>query len=138
MVARVYRQAKSVFEWGLGESTMIASAVGVPRFLGIDSDPQWVNATRAAVNAPHFRFLLADVGETEDWGYPKEPLAKNMWSYYGPLFAEPASFDVYMVRITHHNNVTTKPGSSFRLTHRSPGRRPIPSGLPADGLSPCC
>jgi hypothetical protein len=98
MIGRLYRRANSVFEWGLGESTLIAKVVQVPRYVGIDSDPHYVNTTRVAVKAPHFRFLLADVGETEDWGYPQQILAKNFWSYYvAPLFAEPDSFDVYLV-----------------------------------------
>jgi hypothetical protein len=38
MLAKIYREADSMFEYGLGESTHIAAQVGVPRYSGIDSD----------------------------------------------------------------------------------------------------
>ena len=38
MVGKICRQAQSVFEWGLGESSYIAAEVEVPRYGGIDSD----------------------------------------------------------------------------------------------------
>ena len=100
-LASVYQRAQSVLEWGLGESTHIAAAVGVPRYTGLDSDPAFVNATRNAVtskSAAHFRFVLADIGEVGDWGMPHARLPKNTWSYQvAPLLAEPEAFDVYMV-----------------------------------------
>ena len=45
-LAAIYRNATSVFEWGLGESSFIAAEVGVPRYTGIDSDPTWIKAAR--------------------------------------------------------------------------------------------
>jgi len=111
MLERIYRNANSIFEWGLGESTHIAAAVGggggggggVTRYVGIDSDPLYVQDTRTAVQqrhaaAAHFRFLLGDVGPTRDWGFPETPLPKNVWTYQiAPLASEPAAFDVYFV-----------------------------------------
>jgi hypothetical protein len=38
LLAEIYGEANSVFEYGLGESTYIANHVGVPRYAGIDSD----------------------------------------------------------------------------------------------------
>lgn len=99
MIGRVYGKAQSVFEWGLGESTWIARHVQVPRYLGIDSDPSYMNATRTELQTSHFRFLLADIGETVDWGFPADrDLPKNWFSYQvAPLMAERAPFDVYLV-----------------------------------------
>jgi len=97
LLSSLYREATSVFEYGLGESTRIANAVKVPRYAGIDSDPTWVVETRKGV-APHFRFYLADVGETEAWGQPVEKLSKQSLDYQlAPLQSEQQSFDVYMV-----------------------------------------
>jgi hypothetical protein len=98
MVANIYRQADSVFEYGLGESTYIADHVGVPKYAGIDSDAVWVDQARAKVS-PHFRFYYGDIGTTGAWGKPENPrLAKNAWQYQvAPLQAEPEPFDVYMV-----------------------------------------
>jgi hypothetical protein len=106
MLGRVYGAAQSVFEYGLGESTLIAHAVGVPRYAGVDSDPTYVADTRAQVaarggNHPHhhhYRFYFADIGPTLQWGYAKYNLTKAVWTYQlVPLLSEPDPFDVYMV-----------------------------------------
>jgi hypothetical protein len=76
----------------------MASTLKVPRFSGIDSDPQWIKDVRAKT-LPHFRYYFADIGETGEWGIPKFPdLAKNVYNYQiMPLQAEPNPFDVYLI-----------------------------------------
>lgn len=97
MLGRIYREAESVFEYGLGESTYIAAAVGVPRYAGVDSDVQWVDAARRN-SANHFRFHYGDVGDTKAWGFPASDLSKQLYNYQvAPLESEPLPFDVYMV-----------------------------------------
>lgn len=98
LLASIYANASSVFEFGLGESTKIASHVGVPRYSGIDSDAVWVSQSRDAVQS-HFRFYLADIGKTGEWGNPRIPtLSKSVLDYQlAPLLVEPEAFDVYMV-----------------------------------------
>jgi hypothetical protein len=70
-LAEIYRNANSVFEWGLGESSFIAAQVGVPRYTGIDSDPTWIKAARDS-SPDHFRFHLGDIGPTGSWGRPEK------------------------------------------------------------------
>ncbi len=97
VLGKIYYEADSVFEWGLGESTYIASHVGVPRYAGIDSDAAWVANARNQ-SLPHFRFYLADIGNTGLWGYPKENPPKSYLDYQlAPLLSEQFPFDVYMV-----------------------------------------
>lgn len=99
-LAKIYANANSVFEYGLGESTLIAASVNVPRYTGIDSDPVWVAQARDSVaDHPHFRFYLADIGSTKMWGKPEHSkLPKNVWNYQiVPLQTEREAFDVYMV-----------------------------------------
>jgi hypothetical protein len=97
LLARIYSQADSVLEYGLGESTYIANHVGVRCYAGIDSDPVWVANTGAKVS-DRFRFYLADIGETKGWGYPKKLLGKQMLDFQlAPLILERDAFDVYMV-----------------------------------------
>lgn len=97
LLAEIYGQANSVFEYGLGESTYIADHVGVSRYAGIDSDAAWVANARKSV-ATHFRFYFADIGETLAWGFPQKTLPKNVLDYQViPLISEPQPFDVYMV-----------------------------------------
>ena len=98
LLADIYTNASSVFEFGLGESTLIASHVGVPRYAGIDSDAVWVSQSRDPVHT-HFRFYLADIGITGAWGQPNNTeLSKSVLDYQlAPLIVEPNAFDVYMV-----------------------------------------
>lgn len=98
LLARLYREANSVFEYGLGESTYIANYVGVPRYAGIDSSVEWIDTTRKKVSS-HFRFYYGDTGDIGDWGFPADPLlAKSAWQYQlAPLQSELEPFDVYMV-----------------------------------------
>ena len=89
-----------MFEYGLGESTYIASHVGVPRYAGVDSDPQWIALARDNKIVPqHFRFYLGDIGPTGDWGFPVHPgLNKFVLDYQlSALIVEPKPFDVYTV-----------------------------------------
>jgi protein O-GlcNAc transferase len=90
LLAEIYGQANSVFEYGLGESTYIANHVGVARYAGTDSD-----AALVAVST-HFRFYFADIGETKAWGNPEKDLPKKVLHYQLiPLISEPEPFDVY-------------------------------------------
>jgi hypothetical protein len=98
LLGRIYGQADSVMEYGLGELTYIANYVGVQRYAGIDSDPNWVAMARDKVS-DHFRFYLADIGPTKAWGHPAWlDLGKQMLTFQlAPLMLEPRPFDVYMV-----------------------------------------
>jgi hypothetical protein len=103
-VEEIYYHANSVFEFGIGESTDIAAATNLPRYLGVDSSSEWVKNVRD--RAPdRFRFFFADVGKTGEWGYPvndkgqkRKTTSKMMLDYQiAPLFLEKKPFDVYMV-----------------------------------------
>jgi hypothetical protein len=80
-VGKIYSNTNSIFEYGLGESTSIAAYVNVPRYSGVDSDPEYVSYARTL--APdYFRFYFADIGPTIKWGYPKnDKLLKNKFNY---------------------------------------------------------
>ena len=101
-IGKLYKEANSVFEFGLGESTYIASFVNVPRYAGVDSDAKWVSDARDTVakkKNTHFRFHFADIGMTKAWGTPaNESLQKIKYNYQvQSLFSEMQPFDVYMV-----------------------------------------
>lgn len=99
LLAEIYSSADSVFEFGLGESTKIAAWVGVPRYVGVDSHANWVTNTRKEVNMDHFRFIFADIGDTVQYGKPKnDKLQKIPLSYQSaPLNDEMEAFDFYLV-----------------------------------------
>jgi len=98
LLAKIYGEANSVFEYGLGESTYLANYLQVPRYAGIDSSIEWVDMVKKKVST-HFRFYFADVGDTLDWGVPADPdVPKTVWQYQlAPLQSELQPFDVYMV-----------------------------------------
>jgi hypothetical protein len=95
----LYLNAQSVFEYGLGESTLIAAHTGVPRYSGIDSDAMWVSQARENSKLEHFRFNFADIGTSKAWGRPQNPLLQKIQYNYqiAPLVVEDESFDVYLV-----------------------------------------
>uniref|UniRef100_A0A7S1J5R2 Uncharacterized protein n=1 Tax=Eutreptiella gymnastica TaxID=73025 RepID=A0A7S1J5R2_9EUGL len=97
-LAEIYSNANSVFEYGLGESTDIAGHVGVPRYMGVDSDSTYVRDVRDR-SPSHFRFYFADVGQTDAWGHPTNPNLKKTYFDYqvAPLMLERKPFDVYMI-----------------------------------------
>lgn len=99
LIADIYSNVDSLFEFGLGESTKIAAWVGVPRYVGIDSDAEWVSNARKEVNVENFRFIFADIGETVEWGRPKnQGLQKIPFSYQSaPLNDEMEPFDFYLI-----------------------------------------
>jgi hypothetical protein len=99
LLANIYSSVDSVFEFGLGESTKIAAWVGVPRYVGVDSDADWVTNVRDEVNMNHFRFIFADIGATGNYGKPKnENLQKIPLSYQSaPLNDEMEAFDFYLI-----------------------------------------
>ena len=95
----LYLNATSVFEYGLGESTLIAAHTGVPRYAGVDSDALWVAQARTNSKLEHFRLNFADVGVSKAWGYPQNSkLQKIHYNYQiAPLVLEDEAFDVYLV-----------------------------------------
>jgi hypothetical protein len=99
LLGKLYYNANSVFEYGLGESTYIAGHVGVPRYSGVDSDAMWVADARTNSKRNHFRFYFADIGKTERWGLPvDQTLQKIQYNYQlAPLRAETKPFDIYLV-----------------------------------------
>lgn len=98
LLGRLYHDATSVMEFGLGESSYIAAAVDVPRYLGIDSDAVWVAQARDK-SPHHFQFLSGDIGPTREWGFPTHPrLRKSMLLYeLMPLWSQKEAFDVYFI-----------------------------------------
>jgi hypothetical protein len=99
VLGELYYNATSVFEYGLGESTRIAAATGVPRYSGVDSDPVWVAKARMDANRAHFRFNYGDIGDTGTFGHPLDKsLQKIQYDYQiASLILEDSPFDVYLV-----------------------------------------
>jgi len=127
LLGELFYNAGSLFEFGLGESTYIASETNIPRYAGVDSDPSWIALAReGALSSPstnlelwtdtdkqrkgaHFRFYFADIGPTGRWGYPQKSseddfhlasLKRHIDSFnyqFSALEVEKEAFEIYLV-----------------------------------------
>ena len=97
LIGSMYSTKESIFEYGLGESTYIASHVNVPRYKGTDSDTTWISNVQK--HAPdHFRFFFSDIGEILEWGKPANILFKSRFNYQiAPLIVERKPFELYFI-----------------------------------------
>ena len=114
----MYYDATSVFEFGVGESTLIAAYVGVTRYSGVDSDAAWINKARSdlllvrpsnnnndnnmqTTTKPQtqYRFSFADIGPTRMFGNAIHTnVSKIPLSYQStPLYSEMEAFDIYFI-----------------------------------------
>jgi hypothetical protein len=75
-IEKTYYNANSVFEFGIGESTDIAAATNLPRYVGVDSSSEWVKMVRDRT-PDRFRFFFADISKTGAWGYPVEEMSNQ-------------------------------------------------------------
>ena len=97
LLRNTYFNLKAVFEFGIGESTRIATAVGIDRYSGVDSDVLYIKESRERAGM-HYKFYLADIGQVETWGFPEQELPKQVMQYqFAPLLSELEGFDAYFV-----------------------------------------
>ena len=98
LLARTYTNAKSVFEWGMGSSTLVAAHVGIKRLTAVDSTTTWVEKVRAMLKHPMYTFRHADIGPVIVFGIPKDDAHKDQWPDYSlQVDQENEPFDVYLV-----------------------------------------
>ena len=100
LLARTYASAKSVFEWGMGSSTLIAAHVGIERLTAVDSAPTWVDKVHTLIDSsrPQYTLQHADIGPVKGYGYPIDDMYQSRWPDYSlQVNRESESFDVYLV-----------------------------------------
>ena len=98
LLARTYANAESVFEWGMGSSTLIAAHIGIQRLTAVDSAPTWVKKVRGILKQTTYTFRHADIGPVIQFGNPKDSSRKYKWPDYSlQVTREPKPFDVYLV-----------------------------------------
>jgi hypothetical protein len=137
ILGKYYSSSKSIFEFGVGDSTNIAAYVNIPRYTGVDSDNEYLKMV-AASTPPHFRYYFADVGQTGIWGFPLNASSASKYPFYsiGALASEGQAFDFYFVdgrfrlscvcaALLHASNHGKKPNEflvavhDYRLRHDS-------------------
>eukprot|EP00941_MAST-03F_sp_MAST-3F-sp1_P000121 g121.t1 len=105
VLAKQYKNAESVFEWGMGSSTMIALFMKISRLVAVDSALKWVNHCRTILEKDpsrtqnqNFAFRYSNIGPTAVWGFPANESSKDLWpSYSMEVDQEEKSFDLYLV-----------------------------------------
>ena len=98
LLARTYADADSVFEWGMGSSTLIAAHVGVERLTAVDSAPTWIEMVSTVLQRPTYTLRHADIGSGVEFGNPKDQTRKAQWPDYSlQVDREEAPFDAYLV-----------------------------------------
>jgi hypothetical protein len=99
LLARTYQTTNSVFEWGMGSSTVIAGQLGVPRLTAVDSVMRWVESSRTKVNKPWYCLTHSFIGgNLKAWGFPADRTSHELWPYYqvGAISSE-MPFETYLV-----------------------------------------
>ena len=80
--------ADLILEYGSGGSTLFAAEHG-KTILTVESDPKWLGDLMAACQARSLpgsvTALLAEIGDTADWGYPENEARWREWPEYALL-----------------------------------------------------
>lgn len=80
------RRSRCFLEFGSGGSTRLAASLNVPEIVTIESDPTFMDAVRAALEkdqtASNCALIYADVGQTQQWGYPLNFAGFRRWPNY--------------------------------------------------------
>ena len=81
--------ANCYLEFGAGGSTVLAAAMGLEAIISVESDPAYLEATRAAAEAEAGAGAAAaiaphpvDIGPTAAWGNPVDPGKAARWPAY--------------------------------------------------------
>jgi hypothetical protein len=73
-------------EFGSGGSTFVASELVHRRIVSLESDRAWLDRVSAiCAERPHLvqpQLVHVDVGPTGAWGYPTDPMTRDLWPDY--------------------------------------------------------
>lgn len=82
---RALKVSSCYMEYGSGGSTHLASYLGVPAVISIESDAEWLRALENNLKpTPKSRHILlhADIGPTVAWGHPADSSGWRNWHEY--------------------------------------------------------
>lgn len=98
LLKRAISNASSMFEWGMGSSTMIAHYLNISRLTSVDSSQHWVQKIKTTLGHRAYKLIYADIGRVKMWGVPVDSSYKAAWpNYSAHVDAETGSFDIYLV-----------------------------------------
>ena len=80
------QDSQGYLEYGTGGSTMLASRMGVPHIVGVESDRTWLEAVRRQVNRSGaggaLELMYVDIGPTGEWGFPVSDIGWRQYAEY--------------------------------------------------------
>ncbi len=80
------QSAQSYLEFGMGGSTVLAAWLGVPQIVSIDSSEKWIENVASQIapiqSSSQIELLHAPIGETLEWGFPKDTQMQSQWPGY--------------------------------------------------------
>lgn len=98
------RCAQRYVEFGSGASTVLAAGLVTEDVIAFDSAQDWLERVAAACRARKTRLspklTFVDIGETKDWGFPKDETARDLWPHYhASMWDDPAvsQGDLYLI-----------------------------------------
>ena len=102
LLAGVLQQATSVFEWGMGSSTLLAMFMNVTRLTSFDSSLDWVKKVKKNTKTSQFNtsfsILHANIGPIKSFGRPLNNDFIKLWpSYSKQVDKYPKPFDLYII-----------------------------------------
>ncbi len=96
LFAGFVRCARRYVEFGSGASTVLAAALANEQVTSLDSSRDWLDRVASECRARKTRLFprltFVDIGETADWGFPKDETARARWpSYHASIWDDPAA-----------------------------------------------
>lgn len=91
-------------EFGSGASTVLAAGLVKEAVIAFDSSQAWLDRVADACRARQARLTprlaFIDIGETREWGFPKDETARDRWPlYHASMWDDPsvAQGDLYLI-----------------------------------------
>ncbi len=106
MVHSYMDASHSYLEFGSGESTIYAANASMIKNIdSVESSEKYITenlkpniAIANALASGKLRFHIVDIGETIDWGYPKNQSKKHLWPNYSlSVFSRQSNHDLVLV-----------------------------------------
>jgi hypothetical protein len=98
--------SENYLEFGCGESTIYAASVpSVKSIVSVESSARFVDdhlkpvpSIEKALSTGRLCFHVVDIGETVEWGFPKDQSRIHLWPNYSlSVFGERSNFDLCLI-----------------------------------------
>ena len=80
------RGSQTYLEFGSGGSTVLAARLNVPNIVSVDSSTDWIGRVKEEIGSlatsSRVHLLHANIGETKDYGHPKDNSMLQNWPSY--------------------------------------------------------